>query len=148
MIGFIGHRLEKQPPGQFANTRISDGLKALMQKEVRYWAAQGYLDFLFDNEGSLEQVFLEQVLLAKDNGYSDIRLCPERQNSISQTNEADIIKNKKRLVDQANILIAVYDGLAAGRTADTVSYAMEKGITIVILDPGKLTRFVIPQRVE
>jgi hypothetical protein len=119
-----------------------------MQKEVQYWAAQGYLDFLFDNEGSLEQVFLEQVLLAKDNGYEDIRLCPDGQNSIPLTSEADIIKNKKRLVDQANILIAVYDGLAAGRTADTVSYAMEKGITIVVLDPGKLTRFVIPQRVE
>ena len=50
------------------------------------------------------------------------------------------------LVDNCDLLIAIYNGEGKGGTAYTVNYAMKQGKEIVILNPNTLTREVIPAR--
>jgi uncharacterized phage-like protein YoqJ len=50
------------------------------------------------------------------------------------------------LVDNCDLLIAIFNGEGKGGTAYTVNYAMKQGKEIVILNPNTLTREVIPAR--
>ena len=50
------------------------------------------------------------------------------------------------LVDNCDLLIAIYNGEDKCGTAYTVNYAKQQGKEIVILNPNTLTREVIPAR--
>ena len=50
------------------------------------------------------------------------------------------------LVDNCDLLIAIYNGGDKGGTAYTVNYAKQQGKEIVILNPNTLKREVIPAR--
>ena len=50
------------------------------------------------------------------------------------------------LVDNCDLLIAIYNGEDKGGTAYTVNYAKQQGKEIVILNPNTLKREVIPAR--
>ena len=51
------------------------------------------------------------------------------------------------LVNNCDLLIAIYNGGDKGGTAYTVKYAKQQGKEIVILNPNTLTREVIPARI-
>lgn len=44
-------------------------------------------------------------------------------------------ERNRRLVDEADHLIAVYDGKQAGGTRETIVYARRKGLDITIIEP-------------
>ena len=48
------------------------------------------------------------------------------------------------MVDNCDLLIAIYNGENKGGTAYTVNYARERGKEILIIDPNTLEKTVIP----
>ena len=48
------------------------------------------------------------------------------------------------MVDNCDVLIAIYNGEPKGGTAYTVNYARRLGKEIVIIDPNSLTINIIP----
>ena len=48
------------------------------------------------------------------------------------------------MVDNCDVLIAIYNGETKGGTAYTVNYARKLGKEIVIIDPNSLTINIIP----
>ena len=50
------------------------------------------------------------------------------------------------LVDNCDVLVAIYNGTDKGGTAYTVRYAKQQGKKIIILNPDTLTREVIHAR--
>ena len=67
------------------------------------------------------------------------------QEILSQADKVILISEKytraclhqrnQRLVDEADHLIAVYDGKQAGGTKETIDYARNKGLDITIIEP-------------
>ena len=174
-VAFTGHQPESLPFGEDEQSEGYRKIKSMLLEEIKYWAEQGYDTFYEGVARGMDIVFGEQVLLAKQQGFPHIKLVgviPHEEQAakwseawrnryfslmansddevlISRHYTRDCYHQRNRyMVDHADVLIAVYDGLASGGTAYTVDYARKKGKTIVILDPGKLTRFVIPAKVD
>ena len=55
-------------------------------------------------------------------------------------------QRNRYLVDHADALLAVYNGLPEGGTAYTVKYAHSRAKEIVLLDPNNLERTMLPPR--
>jgi len=52
------------------------------------------------------------------------------------------------MVDNCDLLIAIYNGEGKGGTAYTVKYAQEQGKEIIIIDPNNLTKTTIPAKAK
>ena len=48
------------------------------------------------------------------------------------------------MVDRANALLAIFNGIPKGGTAYTVEYARSRAKEIIIFDPNTLERIIIP----
>lgn len=53
-------------------------------------------------------------------------------------------KRNRFLVDQADVLLAIYDGQSKGRTSCTIDYARKQGKKVIIINPFTLERTMIP----
>lgn len=174
-VAFTGHRPESLPFGDDEQNETFLRIKQMLLEEIKYWAAQGYGTFYEGVARGMDIVFGEQVLLAKEQGYPDIKLVGvipfeeqaahwndawrDRYFTLMANSDDEVLisahytkecfhQRNRYMVDRSDVLIAVYDGLGSGGTAYTVQYAMDKGITLIVFDPNKLTRFVIPARVD
>lgn len=49
-----------------------------------------------------------------------------------------MFRRNRWLIDHANFVLAVYNGLPKGGTAYTVNYAYEKKRAVIIIDPDTL----------
>ncbi|MDL2317943.1 DUF1273 domain-containing protein [Eubacteriales bacterium OttesenSCG-928-A19] len=174
-VAFTGHRPESLPFGDNEQSEAFLQLKRLLLEEIKYWAHQGYTTFYEGAARGMDIVFGEQVLLAKEQGHPGVKLVSvvpfeeqaarwneawrERYFALMKNSDDEVLisahytkecfhQRNRYMVDHSDVLIAVYDGLDSGGTAYTVQYAMEKGKTIIIFDPSKLTRFVIPAQAD
>ena len=68
--------------------------------------------------------------------YNSILAQCDQQVLVSPNYHRGCMHQRNRfMVDNAHVLIAVYDGISKGGTAYTVNYAKEKGLTVIELRP-------------
>ena len=171
-IAFTGHRPESLPFGTNEGSEDYRKIKTLLQREIKHWADRGHDTFYEGVARGMDIIFGELVLLAKKEGYPQLKLVgviPHEEQAarwseawrnryfdlmansddevlISHQYTKDCYHSRNRyMVDHAQVLIAVYNGSDKGGTAYTVNYARALGRTIVVVDPSTLTRTEIPR---
>jgi uncharacterized phage-like protein YoqJ len=172
-IAFTGHRPESLPFGENELSPACIRLKAMLLTEIMDRASQGYGIFYCGAARGSDITFGELVLLAKATEYPEIRLVcvvPHEEQAkswsehwrdryyglLKQADETVLLSTRytsgcyhrrnRYMVDKADALISVYDGLPTGGTAYTVEYARQKGKEVVIINPDTLERSVFPPR--
>lgn len=158
---FTGHRPKKFPWGYIEADIRCLALKKALVSEIAMLVEAGYTDFFSGMaEGADTWAALAVLALKKEHptlklhcvlpceGQADRwgDLARERYHTILK--QADFVEyvNRKyydgymlarnrRLVDQAGILLAVYNGERRGGTAATVRYAQKAGREIIMIDP-------------
>ena len=174
-LAFTGHRPELLP---FSENELSADcirVKAMILDKIMSSAAKGCDTFLNGGARGGDIIFAEQVLLVKATEYPNIQLITVvphegQANSWSESwreryfrileLSTDVIMLSSRytrdcyhvrnryLVDNAEKLLALYNGGATGGTAYTVKYARQKNREIIVIDPNTLNRTVIPPRLQ
>ena len=161
---FTGHRPTKLPWGYREDDPRCIALKERIFDAVEAAYAEGYTHFLCGMAQGCDMYFGEAVLALKER-CSDVTLeavipCPEQTQNwpasararheriveaadletlVSEKYTADCMYRRNRyLVDHASLLVAVYDGLPGG-TMQTITYAMNRGISIVDIPVGAMT---------
>lgn len=174
-LAFTGHRPELLPFSENELSADSIRVKAMILDEIMSSAANGCDTFLNGGARGGDIIFAEQVLLAKATEYPNIRLItvvPHEGQANAWTEawrdryfrilelSTDVIMLSSRytrdcyhvrnryLVDNADKLLALYNGGATGGTAYTVKYARQKNREIIVIDPNTLNRTVIPSRLQ
>ena len=174
-LAFTGHRPELLPFGENELSAASIRVKTMILTEIMNQAASGCTTFLAGGARGGDIIFAEQVLIVKATEYPGIRLITvvphegqanswteawrERYFRINELSDEVItlssrytrdcyhVRNRY-LVDNADQLLALYNGGATGGTAYTVKYAHQKNKEIIVIDPNKLERAVIPPRLQ
>lgn len=174
-LSFTGHRPELLPFDENEQSAACIRMKTMIFNEIKHSAANGCATFLNGGARGGDIIFAEQVLLVKATEYPDIRLVTvvphegqanrwseswrERYFRIHELS-AEVITLASRysrdcyhirnrcLVDNADKLLALYNGGAAGGTAYTVKYARQKNREIIIINPNTLERTLIPPRLQ
>ena len=174
-LSFTGHRPESLPFGDDESSAASVRMKDMIYNEIKNCAANSYDTFLNGGARGGDIIFAEQVLLVKAIEYPNIRLITvvPHEGQANSWSEAwreryfrihefstEVITLASRysrdcyhvrnryLVDNADKLLALYNGGATGGTAYTVKYAHEKNREIIVIDPDTLERTVIPPRLQ
>ncbi len=131
-IAFTGHRLDKLP---YKNE--SDPNCATLKRKL-FCEAQKHLlpDQTIYLSGMANGVDLWAANKALRDRYRDILGEADKVILISEeyTLACMHVRNR-RLVDEADHLIAVYDGKQQGGTRETIVYARRKGLDITIIEP-------------
>jgi len=157
---FTGHRPEKlpwryeedDPRAQSLKERIFDVVEALYQAGIRHYIcgmARG-CDFYFCEavirlREEREEITLEAAIpfegQASDwperdrNRYFHLVSQCDVETVLATAYEKDCMKNRNHyMVDQAAVLIAVYDGFFGG-TMQTVNYAKKQGLEVIEIRP-------------
>ena len=174
-LAFTGHRPEMLPFGENELSAASVRMKTMILTEIMDCAAKGCRVFLQGGARGGDLIFAEQVLTAKATEYPDIQLVsviphegqvnnwPEAWRdryfrimelssevitlSTRYTRDCYHVRNRY-LVDNADKLLALYNGGAKGGTAYTVQYARQKNKEVIVIDPSTLERTVIPPRLQ
>ena len=174
-LSFTGHRPELLPFGENELSAASIRVKTMILDEIMSSAAKGCDTFLNGGARGGDIIFAEQVLLVKATEYPNIRLITvvphegqangwseawrDRYFRIHELSSEVItlasrysrdcyhVRNRY-LVDNADKLLALYNGGATGGTAYTVNYARQKNREIIVIDPATLERTLIPPRLE
>lgn len=174
-LSFTGHRPESLPFGENELSAASIRVKTMILDEIMSSAAKGCDTFLNGGARGGDIIFAEQVLLVKATEYPNIRLITVvphegQANSWSEawrdryfrihelstevitlaykySRDCYHVRNRY-LVDNADKLLALYNGGATGGTAYTVKYARQKNREIIVINPGTLERTVIPPRLQ
>lgn len=161
---FTGHRPHKFPWRYDEADNRCVALKAALAAQITALAEAGVTDFYSGGADGVDCWAALIVLeLRKKNPALNLHLilphegqadkwsdsAQERYHSIlSQADSVDYVSRKyydgcmldrnHRLVDAADLLLAVYNGERRGGTAATVRYARKSGHKITILDPVSL----------
>ena len=174
-LAFTGHRPETLPFGENELSAASVRMKTMILTEIMDCAAKGCNTFLQGGARGGDLIFAEQVLIVKATEYPNIQLTTVvphegQANSWAEawrdryfrvlelstdvitlsgryTRDCYHVRNRY-LVDNADTLLALYNGGATGGTAYTVQYACQKNKEIVVIDPNTLERTVIPPRLQ
>ncbi|MBR3941729.1 MAG: DUF1273 family protein [Clostridia bacterium] len=160
-VCFTGHRPQSLPFGFDETHPDCVNLKNRLSDEIGKLIAQGATTFYTGMAQGIDTFAAEAVLQYKKTNPA-IRLiaaipCPDqaikwrlsdqkRYNSIlAQCDQKVLVspnyhrgcmhQRNRFMVDNAHVLIAVYDGTSKGGTAYTVNYAKEKGLTVIELIP-------------
>lgn len=174
-LAFTGHRPELLPFGENELSAAAIRAKTMILDEILSSAAKGCDTFLNGGARGGDIIFAEQVLLVKATEYPNIRLItvvPHEGQANSWTEawreryfrihelSAEVITLASRysrdcyhvrnryLVDNADRLLALYNGCATGGTAYTIKYAQQKNREIIVIDPNTLERTVIPPKLQ
>ena len=161
-IAFTGHRLVKLPYhgendprcGELKRKLFCDAQKHLqsdttiylsgMANGVDLWAAEAVI--LLKNAFPIRNIQLWAVVpymkqaaswpKPEQKRYFDILKDADKVIQISEEYTLSCLHQRnRRLVDEADHLIAVYDGKQAGGTRETIIYAQRKGLDITIIEP-------------
>ncbi len=156
---FTGHRPEKLPWGSRESDPRCLKLKAQLQNAVETAFSQGYRHFICGMARGTDLYFGEAVLqLRREHpeitleaaipfpGQADRWHKAEQARYaalLSQCNDESLVQHSytpgclqrrnRYLVDHASLLIAAYNGKGGG-TLYTLSYAMQQGLEVVVLD--------------
>lgn len=158
---FTGHRPKKLPWRYDETDSRCVALKEKLTEQIARLAEAGVTDF-FSGMAEGTDVYCAQIVLdlrrknpalnlhcvlpceGQADSWSDS--AQERYHTIvGQADFVDYVSRKyydgcmlarnRRLVDQAGILLAVYNGEQRGGTAATVRYARKAGREIIMIDP-------------
>ena len=170
-VAFTGHRPESLPFGRDMHSGRYDGFELILWKEIRRCMDEGYDTFYCGGARGVDIVCGEIVIAEKLSKHPDIRLVcaiPYREQAekwgwMWRTRYLDLLRaadkieqmcsnyqrgcyhmRNRYMVDNCDLLIAIYNGENNGGTAYTVNYARERGKEILIIDPNTLEKTVIP----
>lgn len=170
-IAFTGHRLSKLPFTDESDPRCAELQRKLfceaqkhlqpdqtvflsgMANGVDLWAAEAVV--LLKNAFPLHDIQLWAVVPYRRQMASWPKALQDRyQEILSQADKVILISEEytpaclhqrnQRLVDEADHLIAVYDGKQAGGTKETIDYARKKGLDITIIEPYEEVESIAP----
>ena len=157
---FTGHRPEKLPWGTDESDPRCGALRRRLWDAVEAAYEQGYRHFICGMARGCDTWFCEEVLAlraahpevsveaaipcpSQSNGWSAadrlryqklVKLC-DYETVVQQAYSPGCMQRRNRyMVDHADLLIAVPDGLPGG-TMRTIEYALRRGINIVDLPP-------------
>ena len=157
---FTGHRPEKLPWGTDESDPRCGALRRRLWDAVEAAYEQGYRHFICGMARGCDTWFCEEVLAlraahpevsveaaipcpSQPNGWSAadrlryqklVKLC-DYETVVQQAYSPGCMQRRNRyMVDHADLLIAVHDGLPGG-TMRTIEYALRRGINIVDLPP-------------
>ena len=158
---FTGHRPEKMPWGKDENGPLGIEFKFRLREALEYLIGRGYTDFLSGGSRGFDLMAAEIVLSLRET-YPWIRLtmvCPwngqadkwdeedrERWQAILEESDKVVyisghyeksvyFRRNAYLVDNAQMLLACYNGDQRSGTGQTIRYAHRKGIRVSILRP-------------
>ena len=160
-IAFTGHRTQKLPFQDESDPRCAQLKRRLFceaQKQLQpdetvflsgmacgtdLWAAEAVI--LLKNAFPLHDIQLWAVIpykkqaaywpKAQQDLYRNILTEADKVIQISEEYTSDCLHQRnRRLIDEADHLIAVYDGQPGG-TRNTIDYARKKGLSITIIEP-------------
>ena len=156
---FTGHRPDKLPwGGREADSRCQ-ALKARVARAVEEAWAAGFTHFICGMARGCDLYFAEAVLALRQRRpeialecarpcetQADSWPAPEReryQNILDRCNYETLVQHhydrfcmarrNRYMVDRSSRLIAVYNGVPKGGTAQTLAYAMKRGLETCIL---------------
>lgn len=162
-VAFTGHRPSSLPFGDNEDAPSCQALKDRLRQEIIKYARLGPTIFSCGMTQGIDIICGELVAAIMEQ-YPDISLCcvlpyrnhgqrwpsawRDRHNALLATaNWVDCLNDTSHrgcfhqrdryLVEDANTLIAVYDGRATGGTAYTVQYARKLGVEVVVIDPNQ-----------
>lgn len=168
---FTGHR-----PESFQFTRDSDeyyDLEQMIWKEICQLIEDGCDTFYCGAARGADIMCGEIVLTEKITRYPDVKLIcaiPFKEQAkgwgiIWKMQYQELLRGADKIVqlcdgyepgcyhirnrymvDNSDVLLAVYNGEPKGGTAYTVNYARKKGKRIIIINPNTMTKTVIPAR--
>ena len=157
---FTGHRPEKLPWGKEESDPRCICLKERLDQALEEAYRDGYRHFICGMARSADFYFCEAVLALRKR-HPEVRLeaaipCEEqaarwsdgeRERYFSLVEQCDVetmvqphydrgcmLRRDRYMVDHAERIIAVYDGTLGG-TMYTVTYALKRGLELVILPP-------------
>ena len=169
-VTFTGHRPEKMPFGDSMDEGRSDELKAMLLKEIQGCIEQGYDTFYCGCARGIDILCGEIVLSEKrkrqgrvilnciipfegqERRWSEFwkkryrRLLSDADYVVkicSQYQKDCYYKRNRYMVEQCDLVMAVYRRVIGGGTGYTVNYAMTMGKRIILIDPVSLERMIL-----
>ena len=112
---FAGHRPEKMPWGKDENSPAGIEFKFRLREALEYLIGRGYTDFLSGGSRGFDLMVFVSSHYEKSVNF--------RRNAY--------------LVDNAQMLLACFNGDQRSGTGQTVRYAHQKGIKVSILRPER-----------
>ncbi len=167
---FTGHRPKSFPWGYDESDQRCVELKEVFANQIRLLVNRGYTDFLSGMALGVD-VWAAQTVLSLRENHQNIKLhcilpCIGQEKSWSDEAKAtyfsiikqadsrvyvsrryyrDCMLDRNRfMVDNSNLLFAVYGGVSRSGTASTINYARSQKREILILDP--LTNNLIEEK--
>ena len=157
---FTGHRPEKLPWGNQESHPHCVALKESMAAQLEEMYQKGYRHFLCGMARGADFYFAEAVLALKERRPDVLLECarpcesqadrwPEEERARYQSilDRCDyetlvqhrydrfcMMRRNRYMVDRSARLLAVYDGEPKGGTAQTLAYALRKGLHVTILE--------------
>ena len=162
---FAGHRPEKMPWGKDENSPLGIEFKFRLREALEYLIGRGYTDFLSGGSRGFDLMAAE-IILSLREAYPWIRLtmvCPwngqadkwaeedrKRWRQVLELSDKVVFmsghyeksvnfRRNAYLVDNAQMLLACYNGDQRSGTGQTIRYAHRKGIKVSILRPERKT---------
>ena len=156
---FTGHRPDKLPWGDWEKAPACQDLKRRLNQAVESAYAHGYRHFICGMARGADFYFAEAVLTLRrqhsDAALEAARPCETQSNSwpegdrrryqtiLDQCDLETLVQHRydrgcmmrrnRYMVDRSSRIIAVYDGVPKGGTAQTLAYAMRRGLKTEIL---------------
>ena len=161
---FIGHRPDKMPWGNDENGPEGILFKFRLREAIEYLIGRGFTDFLSGGALGFDQIAAEIVLNLRDEKYPWLQLimiCPWNGQADKWTAEQRLrwqgileasdkviyisdhyeksvfFKRNHYLVENADRILAAYNGDPHSGTGMIVRYAHQKGVKVSILTPEK-----------
>ncbi len=169
-VAFTGHRPETIPYINDFNSEQYFDLQKAVWKEIQRYVNAGYSTFYCGAARGADILCGEIILAEKETGHSELKLIcavPFKEQAKGwDTKEKlqyyELLRRSDRIVqvcdsyrrgcyhtrnrymvDNSDVLIAIYNGELRGGTAYTVNYARMKGKEIVIINPDNFVRTTI-----
>lgn len=166
-VAFSGHRSNRLPSSESQLSKLSIKLQLELQRlhrlgydTVYCGMAEGadrlcYEAVLSNNlfKSSIDKIQLHCVLPYAANEPSALTRCDanddipfsDKLTIISPTYRPGCFHQRNRfMVDNSDILLAVYDGNSKGGTAYTVEYARKQGKQVILINPYTLVQTILP----
>ena len=160
ICSFTGHRPDKLPWGSCEKDRRCTALKGRIVQELKLAYEDGFRHFICGMARGADLYFAEAVLVMRERCPGVLleaaRPCetqadswPEqerqRYNAILERCDFEtliqrhydpfcMMRRNRYMVDRSKRLIAVYNGVPQGGTAQTITYALRRKLTVDIID--------------
>lgn len=161
---FTGHRPKSLPFGYNEEEALCKKLKELLSESIERQITENGVTHFISGMAMGVDIYAAEAVLKLREKYPQIKLecaipCETQANKWSegwrnryfdiirrsdvakmlQTHYTPdcIMKRNKYMVDNSDVVIAVWNGLKSG-TGNTVNYAVKSGKNVIIIDPNKL----------